>query len=293
MRRVYRRRRIAGVLALFVLAFVTFTGAKALVGLFTGGHDERASASPDEGSVATAGSSAPIPATVERVETAPYEKPVPILMYHDIDVPPADSPYPELFVSAGDFGRQLDWLDSEGYEPITVEALTLARAGKATLPDKPIVLSFDDGLRGQYENAATALATYGWPGVLYLKVDSLKEGELTDEMVASMIERGWELGAHTISHPDLTQLDPSQLRREVDGSRRILADRFGAPVDSFAYPAGSYDDTVLAAVDRAGYSSAVTVEPGLDEADDDPLALPRIRIEGTDGVAGLRAKLTG
>lgn len=291
MRRVYRRRRIVGVLVAAVVLLLAFLAVRAVAGLVGGlGGDHDAGADP--GDIA-ADASAATPGEVVRVDTEPYRGAVPVLMYHDVDVASPDTAYPELFVSPGQFDRQLDLLEDKGYEAITMEALELAREGRAELPDMPIVLTFDDGYRGQYEHAASSLAEHGWPGVLYLKVDSLTQGEMTDAMVEEMIGNGWELGSHTVTHPDLTTLDPTALQSEVSGSRRTLARKFGVPVDSFCYPAGAYDDAAVDAVRKAGYSSAVTVDEGLDEAGDDRFEIPRIRIDGGDGVGGLRAKLRG
>lgn len=229
--------------------------------------------------------------SVELVEGEPFEGSVPILMYHEIGPAPADNPYPELFVSFSEFKQQLRWLDSNGYEAVTLTALELGRRGKAALPDKPVVLTFDDGLRGQYDRALPKLRKRGWPAVLFLKVDALTQGELSDEMVEEMLAAGWELGSHTITHADLAQAGPDLLAEELQGSRRELRKRFGVPVVFFCYPAGSYDAEAVAAVEDAGYRGAVTTEPGLATPGDDPFLIPRVRVAGGGGAAGLAAEL--
>jgi peptidoglycan/xylan/chitin deacetylase (PgdA/CDA1 family) len=97
-----------------------------------------------------------------------------------------------------------------------------------------------------------------------------------------MISAGWEIGAHTLTHPDLTTVGAVALRREVAGSRALLRLRLGAPVNAFCYPAGRSDARVRAAVAAAGFTTATTVEPGIASSRDDPFALPRIRVNGTD-----------
>jgi peptidoglycan/xylan/chitin deacetylase (PgdA/CDA1 family) len=74
-------------------------------------------------------------------------------------------------------------------------------------------------------------------------------------------------------------------------SRRELRRRFDVPVELFCYPAGSYDEESVAAVEEAGYRLAITAEPGLASPKDDPLTLPRIRVQGSDGRDGLARKL--
>ena len=79
-----------------------------------------------------------------------------------------------------------------------------------------------------------------------------------------------------------TMLSDAQLRLEVAGSRRELRRRFGAGVaEFFCYPAGRYDDRVLAAVRAAGYRGATTVDPGLG-AGNEPFALKRVRVNADD-----------
>jgi peptidoglycan/xylan/chitin deacetylase (PgdA/CDA1 family) len=155
------------------------------------------------------------------------------------------------------------------------------------LPPKPIVITFDDGYLSQYVAAFPELQHLGWKGVLNLIAQS---SDLPDADVKKMLDAGWELGSHTITHPDLTTLDPAELEREVAGSRQILKRRFGVPVDSFCYPSGRYDDTVISAVHRAGYVGAQTEVAGVADAAH-PYILNRIEIELDDGLSGFTEKL--
>ena len=77
-----------------------------------------------------------------------------------------------------------------------------------------------------------------------------------------MIDDGWEVDSHTLTHPNLTSLGPTQLASEVGGSRHELHALFGIPVNFFCYPGGAYNATVIAATERAGYAGATTTNPG-------------------------------
>ena len=217
---------------------------------------------------------------------------VPILMYHVIAEAPPGAANPGLFVPPAELKAQVKWLADNGYTPVTLTQLFAAWHGKAEIPSKPIVLTFDDGTRDQHDVAAALLARYGWAGVLNLPIESLNHHEMTDDMVNEMLGEGWELASHTRTHPDLTTLDAATLKDEVAGSRKALQRRFGVPVDYFCYPAGKYDDTTIAALKAAGYKGATTELPGAAEPSDDPYQLPRIRIEPGDGAEGLAAKLS-
>ena len=219
-----------------------------------------------------------------------FDDPVPILMYHGISPPPAGTPYPELFVPEAEFEEEMEWLAEQGYHGVTLDEVFAAWNEGEPIAENPIVVSFDDGLRSQYVGARPVLEQLGWPAVLNLKVESLDQGELTESMVDELVAAGWEIDSHTISHADVTGLDGSELRREVGDSRAELQERFGEPVDFFAYPAGAYDAESVAAVEEAGYLGAVTTEPGL-ASPDEPYELRRIRVAGGEGAEGLEANL--
>jgi peptidoglycan/xylan/chitin deacetylase (PgdA/CDA1 family) len=216
---------------------------------------------------------------------------VPILMYHSISIPPAGASLPELFVPTGDFTDQMRALQRDGYHAVTLDQLWGAWHGQGSLPEKPIVLSFDDGYQTQYTHAAPVLKQLGWPGVLNLKLLSLEQGEMTPKMIKSMISDGWEIDSHTINHLDVSQLSGASLHHEIADSRKMLQKQFGVPSNFFCYPAGRYDDQAIAALKAAGYTGATTELPGEATIGGDPFTLPRIRISGSDGVAGMEAKL--
>jgi len=211
-------------------------------------------------------------------------------MYHVIGPRPAGAPLPELYVSRTDFARQLRWLASHRYRAVTLGDVHEYWRGRRALPRKPVVLTFDDGYRGQFTIAGPLLRARGWPGVLNLEVAHVVHQDLTPRMVRLLLADGWEVASHTLTHPDLTTLDARQLRREVGGSRRWLRRRFDVSVDFFCYPAGRYDRRVIGAVRAAGYLGATTTEPGLARRGR-PFTLNRIRIDGSDGVRGLADKL--
>lgn len=217
--------------------------------------------------------------------------PVPILMYHVIADPPAGAPYPELYVGSSDFAAQMRWLERHGYRAVTQRDVWNQWHRGTALPRKPIVISFDDGYRSVADAALPEMRRRSWPGVLNLTVKNLHvSGGLSDWRVRTLVAAGWELASHSLTHPDLPSLGDRALSREVTRSRAVLRARFGVPVDFFCYPAGRYDARVIRAVRRAGYLGATTTIDGLARPDE-PYELRRIRVSGSDGVAGVARKL--
>jgi peptidoglycan/xylan/chitin deacetylase (PgdA/CDA1 family) len=234
---------------------------------------------------------APLPAARPEPISKPQRVPVPILMYHVVSAPPAGTAYPALWVDQALFAAHLRALRVAGYHAVTLKRVWDAWTGRYALPAKPIVISFDDGYLSQYTHAARALRKLGWPGVLNLKVGNIGPGGLTKHMVGAMVAAGWEVDAHTITHPDLTAVGAAQLQHEVAGSRAILRKDFGVPVAFFCYPAGRFDATVEAAVKRAGFLAATTTQGGLAAPGGDADALPRIRVSGGESAAALMSTL--
>ena len=156
---------------------------------------------------------------------------VPILMYHVIAPPVHAAPYPDLYVPAHEFAGQVAWLVAHGYHAVTLGQVFDYWSGKGTLPRRPVVLSFDDGYHSDYVSALPILRARGWAGVLNLEFRNLKKSwGLRPNLVRKLIAAGWEVDAHTLTHPDLTTLDPARLRREVAGSRTAIQREFGVPV---------------------------------------------------------------
>jgi peptidoglycan/xylan/chitin deacetylase (PgdA/CDA1 family) len=255
------------------------------------------SSSSSDGHAATSATSTPpLQAANGPVgKTAPLghsRAPVPVLMYHVIAPAPPGATYAGLWVSPTDLRAQVAALAKAGFHGVTLDAVLDGWAGKNTLPPHPIVLSFDDGYLSQGQEAGAILRAQGWPGVLNLALHNLDTpGGLSASRVKTMISDGWEIDAHSLTHPDLTTLDATALRREIAGSRTAIQQRFGVPVNAFCYPAGRSDATVEAAVQAAGYRAATTVEQGVARASADRYALPRIRVDRGDNAAAVVAKV--
>jgi peptidoglycan/xylan/chitin deacetylase (PgdA/CDA1 family) len=212
---------------------------------------------------------------------------VPILEYHVLGAPPADAPYPDLYVPRADFSREMDWLDQNGFQAVTLDQVEDAWWRGGTLPAKPVVLSFDDGYRPQFTFALPVLRRLGWAGLLNLKAEG---SDLYESNVEAMIAAGWQLASHTIDHSDLTTLSGASLVREVAESRQILRREYGVPVKSFCYPAGRFDTETIAAVEAAGYTTATTEIPGYSSREH-PYELARLEVLGSAGVEGMAGLL--
>lgn len=300
-----RRRRVIALLVLAVaLALVAFAVASAVGGGDGGGEPSAAggrgatTAASGGARRAAATDAAPPDVTAGREMGEPGPpRPVPILMYHVTTDPPAGAPFPDLYVRASEFAEQMQALHDAGYTAVTQQEVWDFWHRGGPLPARAVVVSIDDGYNSNFTNARPVLRRLGWPGVLNLRIGNLhapEAGGISSGQVRELLAEGWELNSHTIDHPDLTTVDATQLAREVGESRRRLQRAFGVPVNFFCYPAGRYDDAVLAAVEQAGYLAATTVNPGLAEPDESTrFTLNRVRVNGGMSGAALVSQLQG
>jgi peptidoglycan/xylan/chitin deacetylase (PgdA/CDA1 family) len=255
-----------------------------------GGEGSPRAASTPASSTGTAPAAKKPAAALPGAHHAPREA-VPILMYHVINNPPPGTPEPELWVSRDDFAAQMGWLAQRGYHAATLQQVWDAWHHGGLLPSRPIVISFDDGYTSHLTNALPILRSHGWKGVLNLQVNQTRY-DLEPDAVRTLIRAGWEIDAHTFTHPDLTTVGDDQLRHEVADSRAVLRRTYGVPVNFFCYPAGRYDARVISALRAAGYLAATTTEPGVSSPAQPPFQLKRIRVNGSDGVDGLAKNIS-
>jgi peptidoglycan/xylan/chitin deacetylase (PgdA/CDA1 family) len=205
---------------------------------------------------------------------------VPILMYHVIASGQGQA-QSGLYVPPALFAGTVRRLAAAGFHGVTLQQVWNAWHDGGPLPRKPVVVSFDDGYPSQYTEAFPVLRSVGWPGVLNLEVATLHSGFHASQ-VRGLIAAGWEIDAHTMTHPDLTTVGAARLRYEVAGSRDWIRQHFHVPVRFFCYPSGRYDATVMKAVSRAHFLAATTTQAGVSTRATPVFQLPRIRVLPSD-----------
>jgi len=180
----------------------------------------------------------------------------PILLYHHIGLSSSQAAS-TYYISPDDFEAQMKALLDWGYTSISISQLVGAITRGAALPDRPVVITFDDGNLDVYTNAFPIMQKYGFTGVMYIVVNELRaDGYLGVDQIKEMAAAGWEVGSHSMSHPHLP-LNHDRLNFEIAQSRIDLQEMLGIPVTSFAYPFGETDPVVSQHVQDYGYTSAV------------------------------------
>ena len=228
---------------------------------------------------------------------------MPILMYHLVSPRPIPA-FRKYTVTPGMFATQMRWLRLFGYSTITISDLIAARA-RGRLPSRSVIITFDDGFKDCFDYAVPTLQAHGFQAVFYLVAGLMgKTGQwLVEERgielpimewdaARRLTEKGFECGAHSMSHPRLIDLDAEACRTELLESRHRLEDQLGNAVSHMAYPYGLWNDRVRAIAVECGYQSACSTQIGLSAADDDLLALHRVPVNGQESFIDFISRLS-
>ncbi len=209
---------------------------------------------------------------------------IPVLMYHAFHLD--RSP---ITLCPTKFRQQMSWLHDQGYQAISIVRLVDHLQNGASLPERSVVLTFDDGYQSVYEVAFPVLVQYGFTASVFLvagycgkennwagqpvsipKLPLLEWGQIRE-----MDAAGIDMGAHTVSHARLDRLSADQIHREILELKQIIADKLGHGVMSFAYPYGRYDELVKQLV-RQNFAAACSARLGLVNSGSDPYDLERV-----------------
>jgi peptidoglycan/xylan/chitin deacetylase (PgdA/CDA1 family)/glycosyltransferase involved in cell wall biosynthesis len=218
---------------------------------------------------------------------------IPVLMYHRVLDAPIDTKH-RTFVTKGNFEKHLRFFARRGLESITFQDYLAFSTGDKPLrefPKKPFILTFDDGYLDNYHNMLPLAKKYGYKGVLFLLGDFSASGNfwdlgedveanriMTTEQKKTFVDQGWEIGAHTLTHPHLTLLNDEDVLHELRESRKRIERELQTKVVSFAYPYGTYDDRIKDLVKQTGFEFGIATDSGGITIEDDHFAVFRVNM---------------
>jgi peptidoglycan/xylan/chitin deacetylase (PgdA/CDA1 family) len=228
--------------------------------------------------------------------------PVPVLMYHEIAEPTETTS--RLAVPPDAFAAQLAELHAGGFTTVTAAELTAAVAGKGSLPDRAIVLTFDDGFEDFHRRAMPLLDRYGFSATVFVNTGWVQDAGplpagrrpgrmLSWTQIAEAASAGIEVAAHSHLHPRLDQLPGTLLREELRASKARLEDKLGAPVAGLAYPFGYHSARVRREASVLGYGYACAVRNVMMSAEPDLFALPRLTVRRSTRMPAFRQIIRG
>jgi peptidoglycan/xylan/chitin deacetylase (PgdA/CDA1 family) len=252
----------------------------------------------------------PVSAAITRVRSAAWlarslghadERGVRILFYHRI----ADD-HDELAVPPRRFREQMNYLASAGYCVLDVVQVTdVLDLGE--VPERTVGLSFDDGYLDVAENALPVLSELGFRATVFIAT-GVTDGTASFEWYGrrrqppllawdeiAQLDRGGtlEFEAHSVTHPNLLNMDDRRAADEIFNCRHELERRLGRPVTAFSYPAGLFGERERRLVGQAGYRVAVSCKPGINLPTTDRFALRRRQVDASDRLLDFKAKVGG
>lgn len=210
--------------------------------------------------------------------TSPPPEGFPILEYHTVTNNP--TPDSEIYnVPPEDFAAQLDYLKENGYTTVTLQDFMRFLHGKASLPEKPIVLTFDDGYEDNYTEMLPILEAHEMTAVVYVITNLVGEpGYLSIPQLKDMQRRGIEIGSHTADHITLTMMDKKTRLHQIRDSKIFLEWSGLDTIYSFSYPNGTYTAEFVELLRQENYLTAVTGDAGLNTAETNPYLLHRVNV---------------
>lgn len=232
-----------------------------------------------------------------------------VLMYHMISqhLPKNQSKFNRLRVRPKDFEKQLIWLKQNGFKSFTLSELVRLE----NIPEKSVVLTFDDGYEDNFRNAFPLLQKYGFKATIYIVLNRFennwatdkdldkasselnREKMLSNEQIKTMLESGLiEIGSHTLDHVNLPKLNKEEKEKQLIESKKQIEEIFDIKCDSFAYPFGFYDKNSVAIVENAAYTNATTTVNGVfDKNKYSNFEIPRIMVSGRQGLYAFILKM--
>lgn len=238
------------------------------------------------------------------VETEPFAGPkpadnevikFPVFNYHHIrPMPPETAPIDErsFTVSPEMFEAHLKYFKDNGYEVVLARELVKYFDTGEPLPPKAVAITFDDGRYGQYEFAFKLLKKYGMPATFFITTNWVGKNDfMAWAQIKEMSDAGMEIGSHALSHPHLSDLSDEQLKKELENSKKIIEEQTGKTADLLAYPGGDYDNRVIEATKKAGYTAAFGVYKIINQTPKYRYSIRRFHAD--DNLESVTNKITG
>lgn len=202
-----------------------------------------------------------------------------VLNYHQVN-----NNFNPLAVPLNFFDAQMNFLASSGYVPITPEELYKGMNGELELPEKTVLITFDDGYVDNYTNAFPILKKYGMKATIFVVPAFIGQSEryMTWDNLKEMEKNGVTIQSHTLNHRALEELPDDEIRSELLNSRLVLEEQLGHPVEFLAYPTGTYNLHIAGIARDVGYKAAFTVKYGNVDIGSNMFALERVPIFQTE-----------
>ncbi|WP_186759615.1 polysaccharide deacetylase family protein [Planococcus sp. CPCC 101016] len=216
---------------------------------------------------------------------------IPVVNYHVISHNP--DPNNLYQYSVEEFEEQMVYLKENGYRSLTLRQYFRILDGKAAMPAKPILITFDDSTSDFYPNAFPILDKYDLKATQFTVSDWVNDSwSMTAEEITTVMKNGIDIQNHTATHPSLDHLSYDQQYDEINDATAALNSLTGKRINVFAYPYGAYNADTLSVLENLGFKGAFTIEGGISTDKDNRYELPRFMILNGDTLDDFVRKLS-
>ncbi|MDP4091153.1 MAG: polysaccharide deacetylase family protein [Bacillota bacterium] len=216
---------------------------------------------------------------------------IPVLMYHSIDFQEGNN----LRIPKDKFRAEMKYLKDNGYTPISLDELYGCLNGTMSPPNKPVVITLDDGYEDNYTSAFPVLKEFNFKAAIFIITDNIDTNGafLTSEQLKEMSQNGIAIESHTLIHSDLSKLGYEEQLRVLKQSREKLESILNSPVNYIAYPSGKFNSFTENAAKAAGYKLAVTTQKGLAQKKDGLYFVHRMAMYNSQDMTKFISLLSG
>ncbi len=211
-----------------------------------------------------------------------YSLNIPIITYHYIEIVTDKNDFlrKRMAIAPMELKREINELKNQGYEFVFIKEIPKLLHMKTPPTGKFVAITFDDGYRDFYTDAFPVIKETGVKATVFVITGFVNyQNYMTDEQIKEVFQSGLvEVGAHTMSHIDLTSTTPAHADSEIVGSKDYLESKLGIKVESFSYPFGGLNNEITQMVKNASYTSAVSDISGTTQSLSNLYSLSRIRV---------------
>lgn len=195
----------------------------------------------------------------------PNAKKIPILMFHKVGYSENRDYDDANYILKHSLESKMLYLSANGYKTITMSQLYDNWTKGTELPEKSVLLTFDDGYASHFTYVKDVLDRFNAKGTFYIVQDRLFMGIENRNLdgVKILHKAGQEIGVHTYSHPDFTKMTYEEIYKEVATCKIFLEDNLGIKITTFSYPFGNYNPAAIQVLKDLGFKTAVTTKRGI------------------------------
>lgn len=218
------------------------------------------------------------------------DRSLPVLMYHSIAYEEGN----ELRIPKENFREQMKYLKDNNYTTLTLDELYSFFISNKPIPEKSVVITFDDGYKDNYENAYPILKEFGFNATIFVitgAIDNEKD-YLTLNQLKELEQNGIAIESHTVAHEQLDKIPYEKQLDTLTKSKKYLEQTLGKEIKYIGYPFGRWNSNTIMAAKEAGYTMAFTTDSGWSNKIQDIYALNRVYISADHRLDDFTKRLT-